>query len=62
MGTQADKALLVLDQRELLKLEEVCLDKDPQTALKFVLEVVAPKIRHRAPCLDKVSEIMPFQK
>lgn len=62
MELQPEKALVVLDQRELLRLEEVCLDRDPELALKFVLETIAPKIRHRAPCLDKVGDIMPFQK
>jgi hypothetical protein len=57
-----DKALIVLNSQDLLRLEEVCLDQDPEIALKFVLEVVAPKITHRAPCLDKIPEIMPFER
>lgn len=62
MESPVEKALIVLDQRELLRLEEVCLDRDPQVALSFVLEAIAPKIRHRAPCLDKIPDIIPFER
>jgi len=57
-----DKALIVLDAKELVRLEEVCLDRDPEVALRFVLEVIAPKIRDRAPCLDKMREMSPLQR
>lgn len=45
------KSFIVLDEKELLAVERICLDKDPQEALAFVLQSVAPKIKKVIRCL-----------
>ncbi|SDC00421.1 MULTISPECIES: hypothetical protein [unclassified Candidatus Frackibacter] len=38
------KVFIGLDEDDQLQLERICLDKDPQEALEFILEKVAPKV------------------
>lgn len=45
------KIFFVLEEKDLVKLESICLDKDPQEALSFVLKRVVPQVRKQAPCL-----------
>jgi hypothetical protein len=56
-----DKVIIVLDPREQLRLQEVCIDKDPALALRFILETLAPKILPRVPCLE-IGAPSPFEK
>lgn len=51
------KVFVVLDEKEQLEVERICLDKKPEDALRFVLKSVAPKIHKRVPCMDKATEI-----
>ncbi|GEA18512.1 MAG: hypothetical protein PWR22_2434 [Moorella sp. (in: firmicutes)] len=45
------KVLIVLDEEEQLMLQRICLDKDAGEALEFVLQIIAPKIPKKIPCL-----------
>lgn len=45
------KIFVVLSEEDLLVLEGICLDKDPQEALEFVLKRIAPKTHKPLPCL-----------
>ena len=49
-----------LDERALLDLQEVLLDEDPEAALRFVKEHIAPKVPKKgsAPCDS--SRLNPF--
>lgn len=44
---------MALDIQEQLMLERICVDKDPEEALEFVLEHIAPKIKKELPCLSR---------
>jgi len=57
-----EKLLIVLAPSEVLRLQGVIMDRDPQEALSFVLEVISPKVHERVPCLDMVPIIMPIEK
>lgn len=45
------KVFVVLDEEDQVRLQSVCLDKDPEEALQFVLKRVVPKVRKQVPCL-----------
>lgn len=51
---------IVLDEKEQLALERICLDKDPREALEFVLRSIAPKVKKAVPCL--AGELMRPQR
>ncbi|ADL13519.1 hypothetical protein [Acetohalobium arabaticum] len=38
------KLFISLDQKEQTMLERICLDKDPQEALEFIVEYIIPKV------------------
>lgn len=46
-----NKIFFVLSEEDLVKLESICIDKDPDEALRFVLKKVAPQVRKPLPCL-----------
>ncbi|MBC7346912.1 MAG: hypothetical protein H5U00_05570 [Clostridia bacterium] len=54
------KVFIVLDEKEQLVLERICLDKDPAEALEFVLRSIAPKVKKTVPCL--AGELMRPQR
>lgn len=45
------KIFFVLSEEDLVKLESICIDKDPDEALHFVLKKVAPQVKKPLPCL-----------
>lgn len=45
------KTFIALDEKEQIMVERICLDKDPQEALAFVMQVIAPRIKKPIPCL-----------
>lgn len=46
------KVFVVLDDRDQVLLQSICMDKDPQEALQFVMKRIAPKVKKQVPCLD----------
>ncbi|QGP93301.1 hypothetical protein MGLY_27080 [Neomoorella glycerini] len=48
------KVLIALNEEEQLMLQRICLDKDAEEALEFVLQKIAPKIPKKIPCLAGV--------
>lgn len=50
------KVFVVLDEEADLKAQRICIDKDPEEALEFVLRYIVPQLRKRAPCMDKMLE------
>lgn len=50
------KVFIVLDEEEQVLVERVCLDKNPEEALAFVLQHVAPKVHRKIPCMS--AELM----
>ncbi len=51
MEDRSNKVFIVLDEEEQMLLKSICVDKDPEEALHFVLKKVAPKVHKKAPCL-----------
>ncbi len=45
------KIFFVLKEEDLVMLERICLDKDADDALHFVLKKVAPQVGKALPCL-----------
>lgn len=50
------KVFVALDDEDQVILRTICVDKDPQEALYFVLKRIAPKIKKKVPCI--AGEIM----
>lgn len=50
------KVFVTLDDNDLVALQSICLDKDPEEALYFVLKKIAPKVHKYVPCIAR--EIM----
>jgi len=50
-GIVLSKIFFVLEEKDLVTLESICMDKDPQEALSFVLKRVVPQVRKQVPCL-----------
>lgn len=46
------KVFVVLDDREQMTVKKIWMDKDPEEALDFVVKVLAPKVRAKAPCFS----------
>lgn len=42
-----EKETIILDQRQVLELEEIALDKDKDSALKFLTENIYKPIKKR---------------
>jgi hypothetical protein len=49
-----------LDERALLDLQEVLLDEDPEVALRFVKEHIAPKVPKKGTAACDSSRLNPF--
>ncbi len=47
------KVFVALDDRDQVILQSICLDKDPQEALQFVLKNIAPKLHKQVPCIAR---------
>lgn len=56
------KVLIVLDEEKQLWAQRICLDRDPEEALAFLLECVRPQLHKRVPCMDKALEMHPPQQ
>jgi len=50
------KVFVTLDDEDQVMLQSICLDKDPEEALYFVLKRIAPKLSKQVPCIAR--EIM----
>jgi hypothetical protein len=50
------KVFVVLDDQDQVMLQSICMDKDPEEALYFVLKRIAPKLHKQVPCIAR--EIM----
>ncbi len=50
------KVFITLDDEDQVMLQSICLDKDKDEALYFVLKRIAPKLRKQVPCIAR--EIM----
>ncbi len=50
------KVFVALGEEDMVMLQSICLDKDPQEALYFVLKRIAPKLKKQLPCIAR--EIM----
>ncbi len=44
-GKQAEMTTLSFSEEELMRLEAIFMDKDKEEALRFLLEVIKPKVR-----------------
>ena len=44
---------IALDQEDMITLESIRLDKDPEEALEFVLKTIYPRVEKKAPCLGQ---------
>ncbi len=53
----SDKTLLVLNDKELMEIERIKIDRDPEEALEFVLKSLIPKIKEKKSCSDSAREI-----
>jgi len=49
-----------LDERALLDLQEVLLDEDPEAALRFVKEHIAPKVPKKGTSACDSTRLNPF--
>lgn len=47
-----EKIFVVISKDDEGVLESICLDKDPQEALRFVLERIVPQVKKHRPCLE----------
>ncbi|MDO9527574.1 MAG: hypothetical protein Q7J27_00260 [Syntrophales bacterium] len=45
------KIFFVLSEEDLITLESICMDKDPEEALSFVMKRVVPQVKKPLPCL-----------
>lgn len=50
------KVFVTLNEEDQVMLQSICLDKDPEEALYFVLKRIAPKVKKQVPCI--AGEIM----
>ena len=57
---QVNTISIHLDERALLDLQEVLLDEDPEAALRFVKEHVAPKVPKKGSAACDSSRLNPF--
>ncbi len=51
-GKRKEKIFIVLNREDQEALWNVCVDKDPQEALDFVLKKIEPQARKHMPCLE----------
>lgn len=47
------KVFATLDNRDQVALQSICLDKDPEEALQFVLKSIVPKLHKQVPCIAR---------
>lgn len=47
------KVFVTLDDEDQVMLQSICLDKDPDEALFFVLKKIAPKLHKQVPCIAR---------
>ena len=47
------KVFVTLDDEDQVMLQSICLDKDPEEALYFVLKRIAPKLHKQVPCIAR---------
>ncbi len=47
------KVFVTLDDEDQVMLQSICLDKDPEEALYFVLKRIAPKLKKQVPCIAR---------
>ncbi len=47
------KVFVTLDDEDQVMLQSICLDKDPEEALHFVLKRIAPKVKKQVPCIAR---------
>ena len=48
-----EAVFIAFDQEDMVTLESIKLDKDPEEALEFVLKTVYPRVEKKAPCLGQ---------
>ena len=49
------KVFIVIDDKDQLDLQSICVDKDPQEALEFILKRIVPQLNKKAPCLGEMG-------
>lgn len=47
------KVFVTLDDQDQVALQSICLDKDPEEALQFVLKRIVPKLHKQVPCIAR---------
>ncbi len=47
------KVFVTLDDRDQVALQSICLDKDAEEALQFVLKIIVPKLHKQVPCIAR---------
>jgi len=47
------KVFVTLNYEDQVMLQSICLDKDPEEALYFVLKRIAPKLHKQVPCIAR---------
>jgi hypothetical protein len=47
------KVFVTLDDKDQVMLQSICIDKDPEEALYFVLKRIAPKLHKQVPCIAR---------
>ena len=47
------KVFVTLDDEDQVMLQSICLDKDSEEALHFVLKRIAPKVKKQVPCIAR---------
>ncbi len=47
------KVFVTLDDQDQVALQSICLDKDAEEALQFILKRVVPKLNKQVSCLGR---------
>ncbi len=50
-----EKVFVVLSDEDQTMLHSICVDKDPQEALDFVLKRIVPQLKKISPCLGEMG-------
>jgi hypothetical protein len=55
-----NKVSILLDEKALLELQQVLLDNDPEAALRFLKNYVAPRVPSKGTAACDSSRLNPF--
>ncbi len=49
--TESKKAFVAFNDEDVVMINRICVDKDPEDALYFVMKRIVPKLKKQLPCL-----------